>query len=198
MLVANKTMIFKHMDHLKILLTEIGKIFLCNIQINEEIVHTGVENFMILGYNVDEKNIKHINFTATMFGLQNTAETPAHLSADLDLNDSEEDEKPSEPPPSFLAVNSDPLDLDGVVNSFNDDENTSPEKDDGIKDFLMTNLKKEVPNKEKDFLSQETTKTEKKKSGNKPTSRCSGGERKKTEEQDEDEKKKKENEERRF
>ena len=59
MLVANKTIIFKHMDHLKILLTGIGKIFLCNIQINDEIVHTGVENFMILGYNVDEKNIKH-------------------------------------------------------------------------------------------------------------------------------------------
>ena len=59
MLAANKTMIFKHMDHLKILLTEIGKIFLCNIQINDEIVHMGVENFMILGYNIDEKNIKH-------------------------------------------------------------------------------------------------------------------------------------------
>ena len=154
MLVANKTKIFKHMDHLKILLTEIGKIFLCNIQINEEIIHTGVENFMILGYKVDEKNIKHINFMATMFGLQNTAETPAHLSADLDLSDSEEDEKPVEQPPSFLAANSDPFDLDGVVNSFNDDENTSPfeigaEKDDSIKDFLMTNLKEEVPNKER-------------------------------------------------
>ena len=155
MLVANKTMIFKHMDHLKILLTEIGKIF-CNIQINNKIVHTGVENFMILGYNVDEKNIKHINFTATMFGLQNTTETPAHLSANLDLSDSEEDEKPMEPLPSFLAANSDPFDLDGVVNSFNDDENTSPfeigaEKDDDIKDFLMTNLKKEVPMKRKIF-----------------------------------------------
>ena len=97
---------------------------------------------------------------------------------------------------SFLAVNSDPFDLDGVFNSFNDDENTSPfeigaEKDEDIKDFLMTNLKKEVPNKEKDFLSQETMKTEKKKSGNKHTSRCGGGKRKKTEE-DEDEKKKKE------
>ena len=190
MLAANKTMIFKHMDHLKILLTEIGKIFLCNIQINDEIVHMGVENFMILGYNVDEKNIKHINFTATMFGLQNTAETPAHLGANLDLSDSEEDEKPVEPPPSFLAANSDPFDLDGVVNSFNDDENTYPfeigaEKDDGIKDFLMTNLKKEVPNKEKDFLSQET---EKKKSRNKHTSRRGVGKRKKTEEEDEDEK----------
>ena len=179
MLAANKTMIFKHMDHLKILLTEIGKIFLCNIQINEEIVHMGVENIIILGYNVDEKNIKHINFTATMFGLQNTAETPAHLGANLDLSDSEEDEKPVEPPPSFLAANSDPFDLDGVVNSFKDDENTSPfeigaEKDDGIKDFLMTNLEKEVPNKEKDFLSQETMKTEKKKSSNKHTSRCGG------------------------
>ena len=196
MLAANKTMIFKHMDHLKILLTEIGKIFLCNIQINEEFVHMGVENFMILGYKVDEKNIKLINFMATMFGLQNTAETPSHLSADLDLSNSEEDEKPMEPPPSFLAVNSDPFDLDGVVNSFNDDEKTSPfeiraEKDDGIKDFLMTNLKKEVPNKEKDFLSQETTKTQKKKSGNKHTSRRGGGKRKKTEEEDEDEKKKK-------
>ena len=104
MLAANKTMIFKHMDHLKILLTEIGKIFLCNIQINDEIVHMGVENFMILGHNVDEKNIKHINFMATMFGLQNTAETPAHLGANLDLSDSEEDEKPVEPPPSFLAT----------------------------------------------------------------------------------------------
>ena len=168
MLAANKTMIFKHMDHLKILLTEIGKIFLCNIQINDKIVHTGVENFMILGYNIDEKNIKHINFTATMFGLQNTTETPAHLAADLDLSDNEEDEKPVEPPPSFLAVNSNPFDLDGVANSFNDDKNTSPfeiraEKDDDIKDFLMTNLKKEVLNKEKDFLSQEATKTEKKK-----------------------------------
>ena len=168
MLAANKTMIFKYMDHLKILLTEIVKIFLCNIQINEEIVHMVVENFMILGYNIDEKNIKHINLMATMFSLQNTAETPAHLSADLDLSDSEEDEKPVEPPPSFLAANSDPFDLDGVVNSFNDDENTSPfeigtEKDDSIKDFLMTNLKKEVPNKEKVFLSQETMKTEKKK-----------------------------------
>ena len=138
---------------------------------------------MILGYKVDEKNIKHINFTATMFGLQNTAETPAHLSADLDLSDSEEDEKPVEPLPSFLAVNSNPFDLDGVVNSFNDDKNTSPfeikaEKDDGIKDFLMTNLKKEVLNKEKDFLSQETMKTEKKNSGNKHTSRRGGGEKK--------------------
>ena len=37
------------------------------------------------------------------------------------------------------------------------------EKDDGIKDFLMTNLKNEVPNKENNFLSQETMKTEKKK-----------------------------------
>ena len=196
MLAANKTMIFKHMDHLKILLTEIGKIFLCNIQINEEIIHTGVENFMILGYKVDEKNIKHINFTATMFGLQNTTETPAHLSAILDLSNSEEDEKPVEPPPSFLAANSDPFDLDGVVSSFNDDENTSPfeiwaEKDDSIKDFLMTNLRKEVPSKEKDVLSQETMKTEKKKSGNKHTSRCGGGKRKKIEEDDEDEKKKK-------
>ena len=117
-------MIFKHMDHLKILLTEIGKIFLCNIQINDEIVHMGVKNFMILGYNVDEKNIKHINFMATMFGLQNTTETPAHLGANLDLSDSEEDEKPVKPPPSLLAVNSNPFDLDGVVNSFNDDENT--------------------------------------------------------------------------
>ena len=79
MLAANKTMIFKHMDHLKILLTEIGKIFLCNIQINEEIVHQDVENFMILGNKVDEKNIKHINLAATMFGLQNTTETPGHL-----------------------------------------------------------------------------------------------------------------------
>ena len=143
MLVANKTMIFKHMDHLKILLTEIGKS-------NDKIVHTGVENFMILGYNIDEKNIKHINFMATMFGLQNTAETPAHLGADLDLSDSEEDEKPVKPPPSFLAVNSNPFDLDGVVNSFNDDKNSSPfeigaEKDDNIKDFLMTNLKKRSP-----------------------------------------------------
>ena len=48
-----------------------------------------------------------------MFSLQNTAETPAHLGADLDLSDSEEDEKPVEPPPSFLAANSDPFDLDG-------------------------------------------------------------------------------------
>ena len=203
MLAANKTMIFKHMDHLKILLTEIGKIFLCNIQINEEIIHTGVENFMILGYKVDEKNIKHIHFAATMFCLQNTAETPGHLGADLDLSNSEEeDEKSVEPPPSFLAVNSDTFDLDRVVNSFNDDKNTSPfeispEKDDHIKDFLMTNLKKKVPNEEKDFLSQETTKTEKKKNSGKHTSRCSGGKRKKTEE-DEDEKKKKENEERRY
>ena len=53
----------------------------------------------------------------------------------------------------------------------------------------MTNLKKEVPNKEKDFLSQETMKTEKKKSGNKHTSRRGGGKRKKTKEEDEDEKK---------
>ena len=168
MLAANKTMIFKHMDHLKILLIEIGKIFLCNIQINEEIIHMGVENFMIFGYKVDEKNIKHINFMATMFSLQNSAETPAHLSTNLDLSDSEEDEKPVEPPPHFLAANSDPFDLDGVVNSFNDDENTSifeirAEKDDGIKDFLKTNLKKEVLNKEKDVLSQETMKTEEKK-----------------------------------
>ena len=79
----------------------------------------------------------------------------AHLSADLDLSNSEEDEKPVKPPPSFLAVNSNPFDLDGVVNSFNDDKNSSPfeigaEKDDNIKDFPMTNLKKEVPNKEKD------------------------------------------------
>ena len=142
------------------------------------------------------KRISNINFTATMFSLQNTTETPAHLSADPDLSDGEEDEKPVEPPPSFLAANSDPFELDGVVNSFNDDKNTSSfeigtEKDDGIKDFLMTNLKKEVPNKEKDFLSQETMKTEKKKSGNKHTSRCGGGKRKKTEEDDEDEKKKK-------
>ena len=185
MLVANKTMIFKHMDHLEILLTEIGKIFLCNIQINEEIIHMGVENFMVLGYKVDEKNIKHINFTATMFGLQSTTETPAHLGVDLNLSDSEEDEKPVEPPPNFLAVNSNPFDLDGMVNRFNDDKNTSPfeigaEKDDGIKDFLMTNLKKEVPNKEKDVVSQETTKTEKKKNGNKHTSRRGGGKRKKT------------------
>ena len=168
MLAANKTMIFKHMDHLKILLTEIGKIFLCNIQINEEIIHTGVENVMILGYKGDEKNIKHINFVATMLGLQNTAETSGHLGADLDLSNSEEDEKAVEPLPSFLVTNSNTFDLDRVVNNFNDDENTSPfknspEKDDDIKDFLMTNLKKEVPNEEKDFLPQETTKTEKKK-----------------------------------
>ena len=110
MLAANKTMIFKHMDHLKILLTEIGKIFLCNTQIKEEIVHTGVENFMILGYKVDEKNIKCINFAATMFGLQNTTETPGHLDADLDLSDSEEeDEKSVEPLSNFLAMNNDAL-----------------------------------------------------------------------------------------
>ena len=168
MLAVNKTMIFKHMDHLKILLTEIGKIFLCNIQINDEIVHMGVENFMILGYNVDEKNIKHINFTATMFGLQNTTETPAHLGADLDLSDSEEDEKPVKPPPSFLAVNSNPFDLDGVVNSFNDDENTSPfeigaEKDDDIKDFLMTNLKKKSRIKRRFFSHRKLRKQRRKK-----------------------------------
>ena len=177
MLAANKTMIFKHMDHLKILLTEIGKIFLCNIQINEEIVHTDVENFMILGYKVDEKNIKHINLVATMFHLQNTAETPPHLSTNLDLSDSEEeeDEKSVEQPPSFLATNNDAFDLDRVVNSFNDDKNTSsfeigPEKNDNIKYFLMTNLKKEVPNEEKDFLSQETMKNRRKKNGGKHTS----------------------------
>ena len=191
-------MIFKHMDHLKILFTEIGKIFLCNIQINEEIVHTDVENFMILGYKVDEKNINHINWAATMFGLQSTAETPGHLGANLDLSNSEEeeDEKSMEPLPSFLAVNNDAFDFDRVVNSFNDDKNTSPfeigpEKNDDIKDFLMTNLKKEVSNEEKDFLSQETTKIEKKKNGGKHTSRRSGGKRKKTEEDEEEKKKKK-------
>ena len=203
MLAANKTMIFKRMDHLEILLTEIGKIFLCNIQINEEIIHTGVENFMILGYKVDEKNIKHINFVVTMFGLQNTAETPGHLSADLDLSDSKEDEKAVEQLPSFLGANSDTFDFDRVVNNFNDDENTSPfeigpEKDDDIKGFLMTNFKKEVLNNEKDFLSQETMKTEKKKVVVNIHPDAVGGKERKQKKKMRMRRKKKENEERRY
>ena len=129
LIAVNKKMVFKEMKNVHTLLTEIGKLFLCNIQINDEIIHMSAENFMILNYRVDEKSIKHINLTPTMFGLHNTAQTSTlGLSSEFDLSDSEEEEESVvEPPASFLSSNTDPFGLEtAATQNFGTDENTSP------------------------------------------------------------------------
>ena len=45
---VNKKMIFKNMASIVVLMEEIGKIFLTNIQINEDIIYMNVTNWMIL------------------------------------------------------------------------------------------------------------------------------------------------------
>ena len=46
------------MEQVLTLMTEIGKIFLSNTQINGKIVHIHIDNLMIIGYQVGERSIK--------------------------------------------------------------------------------------------------------------------------------------------
>ena len=200
MLIAvNKKMIFKDIKNVQTLLTEIGELFLCNIQINDEIIHMSAENFMILNYKVNENSIKQMNITPTMFGLHNTAQTSTlGLSSEFDLSDSEEEEESVvEPPASFLSSNTDPFGLEtAATENFGIDENMSPfevcdssEVKDELQEYILKNLKKEPMEEEKelkiDTTLEQKTKAEKKK-GNKHSSKGKGGKRKKTDEDEED------------
>ena len=204
---VNKKMVFKEMKDVRTLLTEIGKLFLCNIQINDEIIHMSAENFMILNYRVDEKSIRNINLTPTMFGLHNTAQTSAtlSLSSEFDLSDSKEEEEESvvQPPASFLSTNSDPFGLETMATeNLGTDENTSPFEmtecfapvKDKVRDFILKNLKREPTEEEeeekeekKDTIVEErkNNKAERKKQG-KNSSKSRGGKRKKTNDDDEE------------
>ena len=197
LIAVNKKMVFKEMKNVHTLLTEIGELFLCNIQINDEIIHMSAENFMILNYRVDEKSIKNINLTPTMFGLHNTAQTSTlGLISEFDLSDSEEEEEESvvQPPASFLSSGTDPFGLETVATeNFGTDVNTSPFEmtgcfalvKDEVHEYILKNLKKEPTEEEeeeeekKGTIVERKTKSEKKK-GNKNSSKGKGGKRKKT------------------
>ena len=199
---VNKKMVFKEMKDVRTLLTEIGELFLCNIQVNDEIIHMSAENFMILNYRVDEKSIRNINLTPTMFGLHNTAQTSTlSLCSEFDLSDSEEEEEsPVQPPASFLSADSDPFGLETMATAnLGTDENTSPFEmtqcfalvKDKMQDYILKNLKKEPTEEEEEekrdtiVEQKKTDKAGRKKEG-KNSSKSRGGKRKKTNDDEEE------------
>ena len=97
----NRKFTFKSIDDVQTLLSSVGKIFMCNIEMNDTPLYSGLENMIILNLKITENNIQAISLLPTLCGMP--SEKPI-LQNELDLSSSEsEEEEVINPPNSFLA-----------------------------------------------------------------------------------------------
>ena len=105
---VNKKFTFKSIGDVETLLTCVGKIFMCNIEMNGTTLYTTPENMMILNLKITENDIQVITLLPTLCGMP--SENPIiQNELDLSSSDSEEEEEEVKPPASFLASTSNNL-----------------------------------------------------------------------------------------
>ena len=121
----NRKFTFKSIDNVQTLLTSVGKIFMCNIEMNDVPLYSDVENMIILNLKITENNIQVISLLPTLCGMP--SEKPI-IQNELDLSSSDsEEEEEVKPPPSFLP-------------STSSDDNTTPFTPSGeLDEFFLTN-----------------------------------------------------------
>ena len=119
---VNRKFTFKSIDNVQTLLSSVGKIFMCNIEMNDVPLYSDLENMIILNLKITENNIQVISLLPTLCGMP--SEKPI-IQHELDLSSSEsEEEEVVNPPNSFLAPTS-------------NDDNTTPFTPSGELDALF-------------------------------------------------------------
>ena len=143
----NKKFTFKSIDDVKTLLTSVGQIFMCHIEMNKVSLYSTLENMMILNLKITENDIQVISLLPTLCGMP--SEKPIiQNELDSSSSDSEEEEEEVKPPPSFLPSTSSNF---GSLPT--NDEDTTPftlpgEPSSELEDFFLTNplvIAKEEP-----------------------------------------------------
>ena len=107
---VNRKFTFKSIDNVQTLLRSVGKIFMCNIEMNDVPLYSDLENMIILNLKITENNIQVISLLPTLCGMP--SEKPI-IQNELDLSSSDSEEEVVNPPASFLA-------------STSNDDNTTP------------------------------------------------------------------------
>ena len=119
---VNRKFTFKSIDNVQTLLSSVGKIFMCNIEMNDVPLYSDLENMIILNLKITENNIQVISLLPTLCGMP--SEKPI-IQNELDLSSSESEvEEAVNPPNSFLA-------------STSNDDNTTPFTPSGELDELF-------------------------------------------------------------
>ena len=94
---VNRKFTFKSINDVETLLTCVGKIFMCNIEMNNTTLYTTPEKMMILNLKITENNIQVISLLPTLCGMP--SENPIiQNELDLSSSDSEEEEEEVKPP----------------------------------------------------------------------------------------------------
>ena len=133
LVIINKKFTFKSIDNVQTLLTSVGKIFMCNIEMNSVPIYSALENMIILNLKFTENDIQAISLLPTLCGMP--SEKPiVQNELDLSSSDSEEEEE-VKPPPSFLPSTSN--DEGGLLSN---DDNTRPfTPPNELDEFFLTN-----------------------------------------------------------
>ena len=133
MVVINRKFTFKSIDNVQTLLTSVGKIFMCNIDMNSVPLYSAIENMIILNLKFTENDMQVISLLPTLCGMP--SEKPiVQNELDLSSSDSEEEEE-VKPPPSFLRSPS--IDEGGLLSI--DDNTTSFSPSNELDEFFLTN-----------------------------------------------------------
>ena len=132
----NKKFTFKSANDVKTLLTSVGQIFMCNIEMNNVSFYSTLENMMILNLKITENDIQVISLLPTLCGMP--SDKPI-IQNELDLSSSDSEEEEVKPPPSFLPPTSSNF---GSLHT--NDEDTAPftltgEPSSELEDFFSVN-----------------------------------------------------------
>ena len=133
LVVINRKFTFKSINNVQTLLTSVGKIFMCNIEMNGVPLYSDLENMIILNLKFTENDIQVISLLPTLCGMP--SEKPI-IQNELDLSSSDsEEEEEVKPPPSFLPSTSN--DEGGLLSN---DDNTRPfTPSNELDEFFLTN-----------------------------------------------------------
>ena len=149
---VNKKFTFKSIGDVEMLLTCVGKIFMCNIEMNGMTLYTTPENMMILNLKITENDIQVITLLPTLCGMP--SENPI-IQNELDLSSSDSEEEEVKPPASFLASTS-----NNLGSLLTNDDSTRPftpptgEQQCVFNEFFSTNplvIVKEEPKDDPDY-----------------------------------------------